>query len=348
MPDHDAPSEILFEQRGPIGIVTLNRPDRLNALSTGMVTAMRGKLEQWGLDRSVAAVVVRGAGEKAFCAGGDIRAAAGDGAAFAAFLREEYKLNRAIKRFNKPYIALMDGVCMGGGVGVSIHGDYRVGGDKLLLAMPELAIGLVTDVGASFFLPRLPHNLGMYLGLTGARLKTPDCMNAHLIDYYVRSERTETLVEQLIAADYSEGADEMVCELLAMNASAPEAPPLKQRLAEIDAAFGHDSLEAVLAALDAGSEWSREQAAVIWRGCPVSAKLVFQMLRSPAEDIEAALSQEFRAMAFCSARPDFKEGVTAALIEKRPPQWSPASLAEVTEADLKGAFDAPAGGDLAF
>lgn len=345
-------SEILFEQRGPVGLVTLNRPEQLNALTSAMIAAMLEKLEQWGLDRSVSAVVVRGAGEKAFCAGGDIRPAARPGldvaAHFRSFFREEYRLNQAIKRFNKPYIALMDGVCMGGGVGVSVHGDYRVGGDRLLLAMPELGIGLVPDVGSTFFLPRLPRAIGMHLGLTGARLKAADCMQAHLIDYYVRSERMAALIDQLAAADYSDGADEAVCEVLAMNASAPGTPPLKAHFEEIEAAYEREDLTAILAALEAGSPWAREQAAQIRRGCPVSAVVAHRLLKEPAADIEEALIQEFRATCFCAARPDFAEGVKAALVEKRPPVWSPSRLEQVTEADVAGAFRPPEGGDLSF
>lgn len=345
-------SEILFENRGPIGLATLNRPEALNALSLDMVAAFRARLAAWAGDASVAAVVVRGAGDKAFCAGGDVRALAARGPehwrAAAAFFAEEYRLNQAIKRFPKPYVALMDGVVMGGGAGVSIHGDYRVGGDRTVFAMPETAIGMIPDIGASFFLPRLPRQLGLHLGLTGARLDAADCVTAHLIDYYVRSERMETLLEAMVSADYAEDADETLCEILAMNAAAPATPALKAHSEEIDEAYSGETLEAVLTALEGGSAWAQEQARIIRSCSPTATRVAFRLLRQGAEDVEAALIQEYRAACFAVRQPDFYEGVTAALEEKRAPVWAPGRLEEVSEADVAAAF-APLGGeDLSF
>ena len=350
----DEPREILFEQRGPIGLVTLNRPERKNALTAEMYRRLSRKLEEWGLDRSVKAVVVRGAGG-VFSSGGDLSRifeAEAAGAEAQAEGREAmavaYGVQRRVKLFPKPYVAFADGIAMGAGAGLLVNGQYSVGGDALSLAMPELAVGIVPDVGATFFLPRLPHHYGLHMGLTGARLDLADAMHAHLIDYYVRSERFETVIDQLVEADYSEGVDEMICEVLAMNSSAPGAPALKERLLEIEEAYEANSLLAIVNRLEAGSDWAKSQAAIIRRQSPTAAAIAFELLKQPAPDIEAALVAENRAVAFLAARPDFAEGIKAALIEKRAPNWLPATLEEVTRAAIAPAFGPPPGGDLRF
>ncbi|MEL6978537.1 MAG: enoyl-CoA hydratase/isomerase family protein [Pseudomonadota bacterium] len=347
-------SEIIFETRGPIGLVTLNRPEQFNALTHDMVKAFFDQLGAWSAAADVAAVVVRGAGEAAFCAGGDVRKveSPADAAIMTAFFRDEYRLNRAIKRFSKPYVALMDGVTMGGGAGISVHGDYRVGGDRLDFAMPETGIGLIPDVGASFFLPRLPRRLGLHLGLTGARLDAADCVNAHLIDYYVRSERMEQLIEAMVAGDYSDDADETLCEILALNASAPGAPALKAHADEIAEAYGADEedgaaqsgVSGVIAALKGGSAWAQSEAAALETRCPMALALAHRLLSAPAADVETALAQEYRAAKFCVERADFYEGVRALLVEKRAANWSPASLAAVS-AEMVDQALAPLGAD---
>ncbi|PKQ02690.1 MAG: enoyl-CoA hydratase/isomerase family protein, partial [Alphaproteobacteria bacterium HGW-Alphaproteobacteria-11] len=194
-------AEVLFERRGAAGFITLNRPKALNALTLDMVRAIHPKLIEWADDAHVQCVVVEAAGDKAFCAGGDIRALydwgrAGDPTALD-FWREEYKLNTFIKRYRKPYVALMDGINMGGGVGISVHGSHRVATEKLTFAMPETGIGLFPDVGGTYFLPRCPGETGMYLGLTGTRLKAADAIYAGIADAYVPSVRLDTLKDRL-------------------------------------------------------------------------------------------------------------------------------------------------------
>ena len=352
----DEARDVVFEQRGPIGIVTLSRPERKNALTEATYRQLRRRLEEWELDRSVKAVVIRGSGG-VFSSGGDLTwsvASVGAGAkgqphaARKAAFELVYGVQRQVKLYAKPYVALADGLAMGGGAGLLAHGQYRIGGDALALAMPELAVGIVPDVGASFFLPHLPNRYGMHLGLTGARLDAADAMHAHLIDYYVRSERFDIVLDQLVEADFSDGADEAICEVLAMNASAPGAPSLKAHSREIEDAFDASSLAEALSRLEAGSDWAREQAAIIRRQCPTAALIAFELLKAPAEDVEAALIQEFRAIAFLTARPDFAEGVKAVIKEKRAPNWLPATLDEVTEAAIAPAFAPPPGGDLRF
>ena len=194
-------AEVLFEKRGAAAVITLNRPKALNALTLDMVRLIHPKLTEWASDDSVRCVIVEGAGEKAFCAGGDIRALhdwgrSGDPSALA-FWREEYRLNTFIKRYPKPYVALMDGINMGGGVGLSVHGSHRVATERLTFAMPETGIGLFPDVGGTWFLPRAPGETGLYLALTGARLKAADAIYAGIADTYVPSARLEILKDRI-------------------------------------------------------------------------------------------------------------------------------------------------------
>src|SRR5438309_3159585 len=190
--------EILFERRGAAGIITLNRPKALNAVTHDMVRALARQLGEWQHDGAVTRVVITAAGERAFSAGGDIRALyelgrAGRQAEALIFWREEYPLNALIKRYPKPYVALIDGIVMGGGVGVSVHGSHRVAGDKFLFAMPEVGIGFFPDVGATWFLPRMPGEIGTYCGLTGERLKAGDALVAGLATHRIASARLPAL-----------------------------------------------------------------------------------------------------------------------------------------------------------
>ena len=194
--------DIKFERRGGLGLITLNRPKALNALTLEMIGEMHPRLDAWAADPSVKAVAVQGAGDRAFCAGGDIlhiyhgredgRNPFGE-----AFFRAEYALNRRVKTYPKPYVALMDGVTMGGGVGLSVHGSHRVVSERCLFAMPETGIGLFPDVGGSYFLPRLPGQLGLFLGLTGWRLKAADCLYCGIGTAYLESARIEAFIEAL-------------------------------------------------------------------------------------------------------------------------------------------------------
>src|SRR5215472_10741863 len=203
MPDtHPSTDEILLERRGGIALVTLNRPKALNTLTLGMYRTLDPDLLAWGKDPAIHAVVIRGAGGRAFCAGGDVRAIydAGRGKTTgltADFFREEYCLIQRVYRFPKPYVALLDGITMGGGAGVSIHGSHRIASEKFLLAMPETAIGLFPDIGATTFLNRCPGRIGRYLGLTGARIKAADALYCGLVTHYVPSARLDALTEAL-------------------------------------------------------------------------------------------------------------------------------------------------------
>jgi enoyl-CoA hydratase len=250
--------EILLERRGGVALVTMNRPKALNTLTLGMYRELDPDLLAWRRDPAVRAVIIRGAGGKAFCAGGDVRdlwktgqGVKGPDDLKSVFFREEYRLIQRVHRFGKPYIALIDGITMGGGAGMSINGSHRVATERTLFAMPETAIGLFPDVGATHFLNRCPGQLGMYLALTGARLKAADLLYGRLATHYVPSAKLDALVEALTALDWHESAEDRQADLVLTRFSENPGPaPLGQNRAAIDRCFGEPTVEAILAALE--------------------------------------------------------------------------------------------------
>ena len=345
----DAP-EILFERRGGVGFVLLNRPNALNALSLTLIEAFDARLEAWARDPAVKAVVVRGAGERAFCAGGDVRSiwegGRSVGGPASQLFRREYMLIRRIKVLAKPYIPLIDGIAMGGGVGVSVHGSHRVATERTLVALPETQIGLFPDVGSSHFLPRLPGALGLYLGLTGARLKAADAIAAGLADRYVESAKLPDLEAALAAADWSGGdAHGVVAATIDAFASEAGKPSLAERRAAVDRCFGRDSVAAILAALEAeGGDWAESTLKTLGDCSPTSLEVTFEQLRRGATlGFDEAMIMEYRLSQAFLARHDFHEGIRAIVIDKdNAPKWRPDTLAEVTP-DLVEAHFAPLG-----
>lgn len=339
-------SDILFSRRGGLGLVTLNRPAALNALTHEMALVLDRRLVDWAADPSVRVVAITGAGDKGFCAGGDIRAlhAAGPagGAANFPFYADEYRLNTRIKRFPKPYVAFMDGIVMGGGVGLSVHGSHRVAGDRTLFAMPETGIGLFPDVGGTFFLPRLPGQTGLWLGLTGARLKAADCLAAGICDVFLPSARRAAAIEAL---ETVEADREAVSAVLAAFAEPPEPAGLPATLPalrpDIDRLFSAPALPALLAGLAAdGSDWATAQHRTILTKSPTSLALTFRQLRLGGSlDFEACMRLEYRLARFCVTHPDFYEGVRAVILDKdNAPRWSPPTLDAVDPAVIDSAF----------
>jgi len=242
--------EILFDHRGAAGIVTLNRPKALNAVTHAMVLALRTQLDDWASDPAVTRVVITAAGERAFSAGGDIRALydlgkAGRHGEALRFWRNEYPLNAAIKNYRKPYVALIDGIAMGGGIGISVHGSHRVAGDKFQFAMPEVGIGFFPDVGATWFLPRMAGELGTYCALTGERLTSSDGCAAGIATHRVRSPRFGALLEGLI------GTVPVDAVLSAFSEPAGEGPIMAKRAA-IDRLFKGDRVEDIRSHLKEG------------------------------------------------------------------------------------------------
>jgi enoyl-CoA hydratase len=338
----DESVEVLCEKQGEAGLITLNRPQALNALTLTMIHEMRRALDAWAQDPAVTRVVVQGAGEKAFCAGGDIRQLtedlrAGRREEALAFWREEYQLNIRIKRYPKPYIALIDGIVMGGGVGVSLHGAYRVAGDRYLFAMPEVGIGFFPDVGATYALPRLPGQTGMYLALTGERVKRADAMMLGLATHAVASGNLAGLREALIAGDPVEVA-------LSRVAIDPDPAPLEAERPTIDSCFSAGSVVEILTRLDQaaekGSEFAARTVAGMRAKSPTSMALAFeQVRRGAAMDFEEAMRTEFRIVSRIGDGHDFYEGVRAVLIDKdNQPRWQPASLDQVDRAVIEHHF----------
>ncbi|MDH3474282.1 MAG: enoyl-CoA hydratase/isomerase family protein [Rhodospirillales bacterium] len=351
--------EMLVELRGALARVTLNRPKALNALTPEMCRELDARLAAWAEDPAVAAVLIQGTGERAFCAGGDVvtiyESARGDGKLAAAFFRDEYRMNRRIFHFPKPYIAVIDGITMGGGVGVSVHGSHRVATERTLFAMPETGIGLFPDVGSTFFLPRLPGApglyLGLYLGLTGQRLQGADCLYCGIATHYLERARLAELERALEQADWSGDPKATAGGLLDTLASEPGPPPLAAHRAAIDRCFAQDSVEAILDALEAeGGDWAETTRAHLLTRSPTSLKVAFRQLREGAAlDFDQAMIMEYRLASACVAGHDFPEGVRAAVIDKdRRPAWRPATLAEVGDALVDRHFMPPGEGDLTF
>jgi len=343
-----AVEDVLFEERGAIGLITLNRPKALNALTPAMCIAMDAQLVRWRDNDTIRAVVIRGAGERAFCAGGDIRALyeAGrtGGADLTDFYRHEYRLNARIKHFPKPYLALLRGIVMGGGVGVSIHGSHRLADASAIFAMPETGIGLFPDVGGSYFLPRLPGEIGMYLALTGSRLKTPDMLYSEIATHAVAAAHWEMLIDRLAGGDTPETA-------LAGLTNDAGVPALTEFLETVDRCFAHDSVEAILAALDEDDNaWGSLAATTIRLKSPTSLKITFRELREGRSlSFDDCLRMEFRMVTRVMTGHDFFEGVRATIIDKdNEPAWQPETLPEVTDADVDAYFASLGENELAL
>ena len=344
----DKTDEILFERRGPAGLVTLNRPQALNAVTLGMVRALHAKLDKWARNDKIHHVVVRAVGGKAFSAGGDIRNLYDWGRSgnetWRDFYREEYRLNAAIKHYGKPYVALIDGIVMGGGVGISVHGSHRVATEKLMFAMPEVGIGMFPDVGGSWFLPRLPGEVGTYLALTGARVGLEDARWTGIANHGCPSDRIGDLVEELCAATD-------VDAVIAKHGVRPKHAPLARLQADIDRVFSKASIEEILAALDAEGEveWAKKAAAAMRRNSPTSMKVALRQLREGKRrtEFDDCMRMEYRVVERVMRGHDFFEGVRAQIIDKdNAPNWQPATLAELSDEAVGGYFAPLAEGDL--
>lgn len=323
-------SLINARKTGSVGRITLNRPEALNALNQEMVDALVKALLAWRDDDAVKAIVVDGAGGKGFCAGGDIRMLAESGRAGGEeawkFWRDEYQLNTLIAEYPKPYIALIDGITMGGGVGISVHGSHRVAGDRTVFAMPETGIGFHPDVGGAYFLPRLKGETGMWMGLTGARLKAADSLAAGVATHYVPSDRQEALIAALESADL-DADGEAVEDILEAHAGDPGASDLALLGGLIDAAFAGDDLAEMKARLEAaGDGWSAKQLSILNSKSPTSCAVTLEALRRGAGlELREVMAQDLRvSMRLLADGSDFYEGVRAVIIDKdNAPQWNP-------------------------
>jgi enoyl-CoA hydratase len=338
--------EILFERRGAAGIIILNRPHALNAVSFGMVGALTRQLSEWEADPAVTRVIVTAAGERAFSAGGDLRALfdlgrAGNYRAALTYWRTEYALNALIKRYRKPYVSLIDGIVMGGGVGISIHGSHRVAGDGFAFAMPEVGIGFIPDVGATWFLPRLPGELGLYCALTGERLGPADGVAAGVATHRVASARFRELLEGLCGTV-------PVDALLGAFAQPGGQGALFARRPAIDRLFAGESVEGILSTLDAeasgqgaDADLARSAAASIRLKSPTSLKITLAQLRRGRRlDFSECMRTEFRIVSRLLFGHDLYEGIRSVIIDKdQAPHWRPSSLEAVSETEVERHFE---------
>jgi enoyl-CoA hydratase len=344
--------DVLIRREGRAGRITMNRPKALNALTHGMVGQIWEALTSWRDDPAIALIILDGTGDRALCAGGDVRSlydsrTQGSGQA-RAFWRDEYRLNALIGRYLKPYVALQDGIVMGGGIGLSAHARHRVVTERSRLAMPETGIGLIPDVGGTWLLARAPGETGIYLGLTGEPMGAADAIYARFSDVMVPSERLPELVARL--ADPRGGAAEHV---IAGFAQQPGESHLQKRRGEIDMAFAGATVEAIKQALAAmPGEWAANTSATMQHKSPKSMKLTLAAIRSARRmrQLEDALAVEYRLASRLFDDGEFPEGVRALIVDKdRKPKWSPADLAGVT-GDLVARYLAPlpTGEELTF
>ena len=336
-----AEPSVVARIEGRAGTILLNRPRALNALDQGMIDALAGAAARFRDDPAVDLVVLEGAGGRAFCAGGDVRAIraaalAGDAAVIERFFTGEYGLNRLIAEFPKPWISLIDGVCLGGGIGVSVHGSHRVVSEASLMAMPETAIALFPDVGTSHVLPRLPGArgaMGKWLALTGARLAGAEAVEAGMATHHVPRERLPALREALLAGDAG-----------AVERHAAAVPPgrIEAERAAIERCFAPDDMASIMAMLAAeGTDWARSQAELLHRMSPTSLAVTLDLLRRGAGmDLPACLEMELRLTRAVTRHPDFAEGVRAVLIDKdNAPRWQPPGMGEVDPAAVRAMFE---------
>ncbi|MUL85161.1 MULTISPECIES: enoyl-CoA hydratase/isomerase family protein [unclassified Mycolicibacterium] len=349
--------DVLVSVRNGVGILTLNRPKAINSLSDAMVAGMSKALHAWENDDSVHTVLLTGAGERGLCAGGDVvtlyHSAKAGGADARRFWYDEYLLNAYIGRYPKPYVALMDGIVMGGGVGVAAHGSIRVATDTTKMAMPEVGIGFIPDVGGTYLLSRAPGELGLHAALTGAPFSGADAIALGFADHYV----PHALLAEFTEAVVNDGVE----KALATYAVEPPASPLLEQRHWIDECYAGDTVADIIAALrghDAGTAAvagiggtaAVDAANLIATRSPVSLAVTLEAVRRAAklETLEDVLHQEYRTSCASLKSHDFVEGIRAQLVDKdRNPQWRPASIAAVTAADVEAYF-VPADPDLTF
>jgi enoyl-CoA hydratase len=345
---------VLIERAGRALVFTLNRPKSLNALDAGMIALIDPALTAAASDPDIDCVIIEGAGGRAFCAGGDVRACAlslkEPGSTFARdYFRAEYSLNRRIHRFPKPYISLIDGISMGGGLGLSVHGSHRVVTERLVCAMPETGIGLFPDIGGGWFLPRWPGFTGRYVALTGARLSAADALYVGYATSIVASADLPALRARLI--DRAPKTRDEANRIISDFTTAPSLSSLAAERDAIDRWFQPDTIEGIILALASdGSSRALEIAEGLGTRSPTSLKVALRLLQLGVNlSIEEDLALEYRASQHAMAAPDFAEGIRAVLIEKdNRPVWQPAALDQVTLEAVEKFFSPSPWPDLRF
>jgi len=349
-------SEIIFENlpgnQGNLGVITLNRPKALNAINTAMTIALYQQLKCWEHDSAIKAVIIKGNGEKAFCAGGDIKEIyehqQKTGKPLIEFFWHEYRLNYYLANYPKPYIALMDGITMGGGAGISVHGCYRIATERTVFAMPETSIGFFPDVGGSYFLSRCPGQTGVYLALTSTRIQAADTQYLGLTDYYIHSTKLTALIQALL--EHLEPT--LIANIFKDFCENTASPALAIDRQFIDECFSFNSVEEIICALKKHSDnGCQETANLLLSKSPTSLKITLEQLRRGTKlDLADCLRMEYRLVNQVLQAHDFYEGVRATLIDKdNQPKWQPKELANISVNSIDEYFAAPANfQELAF
>ncbi|MEU9129473.1 enoyl-CoA hydratase/isomerase family protein [Kitasatospora sp. NPDC048540] len=338
--------DVLVERDGLAGRLTLNRPKALNSLTHDMLRALRSALDTWATDDTVATVVLTGAGERGLCAGADIRAMHDDakagGAGFRQFFRDEYLLNELISHYPKPYVAVMDGITMGGGVGVSAHGSLRIVTERSTVAMPETRIGLVPDVGGSRLLAHAPGELGTHIALTAGSMTAADALHCGFADHFVPAAALPDLLAGL--------ARRPAAEAVAAHATAAPASELAAQHGWIDHCYAAGTVEEILERLDDSGVPEAKQAAEEIRGkSPTALKVTLAALRLARghRSLAETLEQEYRISCAALDGHDLVEGIRAQVVDKdRDPHWRPATLAAVGDDEVRRYFAPAPGGGL--
>ena len=350
-----ADGDLIARKEGSVGIIRLNRPKAINAVTLEMFHDIDKALDAFEKDPAVAVILLEGAGERGLCAGGDIRSlwesSKVKGDLGKILWRDEYILNARIKKFPKPYVSFMDGIVMGGGVGLSAHSAHRVVTDKTKLAMPEVGLGFFPDVGGTWLLSHSPGEIGTYFGLTGQTMNGPDAIHAKFADAVVPSARLPALREALTkVATGAASAD--IRKLIQSFSTGETAGPVAAQQAKIDALFSHDRMEDIVAALQRdGSDFAQTTLKALNEKSPRGMVVTLKLLRlaRTARSLEECLVREYRAALEVFASDDFREGVRAAVIDKdRSPKWSPPRIEDVTPAMVAPYFAEIGADELKF
>ncbi len=342
----DNNQDIIFSEidgaSGIVGHILLNRPKALNALSKTMCMALGKQLQQWENNSNIKAIMIEGAGDRAFCAGGDVRQLFASEKQHVlqhamSFFKQEYATNAILHHLTKPYIAFLDGITMGGGAGVSVHGKFRVATEKLRFAMPETAIGFFPDIGAGYFLTRCPNKIGWYLGLTGNTIKAADALAMGLVTHYVLSEKLQTLKQSIIESSFDANHIEQIDELLRQFTTQSEDAEIWQHANMIEHCFSKTTVEAIIQALkDSKTDFGQQTVDVLLRRSPISLKITLAHLnRCANKSFDEIIQSDYQLAEQFMQGHDFCEGVRAALIDKdQNPKWQPDALSKVTDDDI--------------
>lgn len=336
--------DVIFERSQQIGFITLNRAGALNALTLPMIQAMYQKLSTWQEDDTIAAVVLRAMPGKAFCAGGDIRwlyeAGKANNPEQMDFFKHEYRLNHFISCFRKPYIALMDGMTMGGGVGISLHGSHPVATEQFLFAMPETSIGFFPDIGASYLLSRCANAIGIYLGLTGCRLNQGESVSAGLIKHTIAAQQIEVMLDELQNTDLTHQAHHQVDTILGRFTASLDTDDSLKNKDNISHFFSANTIEEIFTELEVGnSAWHKDMLAILQSKSPLSLKVTLAQIQKAAHlSLSECLETDYCLVRHFMQHPDFYEGVRALLIDKdKAPKWQLETISEVSQ-DLVDSF----------